>query len=66
MDGPALVEKFTALSYCEKLAIVDAAERWWNRVVRGEQSAVGEMLDYPRYIWQNGEEPRCRGVTSGA
>lgn len=48
VDGPALVEKLTALSYCEKLAIVDAAERWWNRVARGEQPAVGEMLDYPR------------------
>ncbi len=48
VDGPALVEKLTALSYCEKLAIVDAAERWWNRVARGEQPAVGEMLDYLR------------------
>ena len=47
VDGPALIEKLTALSYCEKLAIVDAAERWWNRVARGEQPAVGEMLDDP-------------------
>jgi hypothetical protein len=47
VDGPALVVKLKALSYCEKLAIVDAAERWWNRVARGEHPAVGEMLDYP-------------------
>ena len=45
VDGPALVGKLAALTYCEKLAIVDAAERWWNRAARGEQPAPEEMLD---------------------
>jgi len=44
-DGPALIEKLTALSYCEKLAIVDAAERWWHRTARGEHPEAGEMLN---------------------
>jgi len=47
VDGPALIKKLKALHYCEKLALIDAAERWWNRVARGEQPAAGEMLDYP-------------------
>jgi hypothetical protein len=45
VDGPALHKKLAALSYCEKLALIDAAERWWHRVGRGEQPAPGEMLD---------------------
>ncbi len=45
VDGPALMKKLKALSYVEKLAIVDAAERWWNRAARGEQPAPEEMLD---------------------
>lgn len=38
VDGPALVAKLNALSYADKLAIVDASERWWNRVGAGEQN----------------------------
>jgi len=45
VDGPALVEKLAALTYCEKLALVDAAERWWHRAARGEQPAPEEMLN---------------------
>jgi len=45
VDGPALHKKLAALTYCEKLAIVDAAERWWNRAARGEQPEAGEMLN---------------------
>jgi hypothetical protein len=45
VDGPALVEKLKALSYAEKLALIDAAERWLNRAGRGEQPALDEMLD---------------------
>ena len=44
VDGPALMKKLKALSYVEKLAIVDAAERWWNRAARGEHPEAGEML----------------------
>lgn len=45
VDGAALMKKLKALSYAEKLAIVDAAERWLNRTGRGEQPALDEMLD---------------------
>ena len=45
VDGPALVKKLKALSYCEKLALIDAAERWLHRAGRGEQPKAGEMLD---------------------
>ena len=45
VDGPALMKKLKALSYVEKLALIDAAERWLNRAGRGEQPHVGEMLD---------------------
>ena len=45
VDGPALVKKLKALSYAEKLALIDAAERWLNRAGRGEQPHAGEMLD---------------------
>ena len=44
VDGPALVEKLKTLSYAEKLALIDAAERWWHRAARGEQPEAGEML----------------------
>lgn len=29
LDGPTLVSKLQSLHYCQCLAIVDAAERWW-------------------------------------
>ncbi|NLC57471.1 MAG: hypothetical protein GX774_11590 [Armatimonadetes bacterium] len=45
VDGPALMKKLKALSYCEKLALIDAAERWLHRAGRGEQPQAGEMLD---------------------
>ena len=32
------MKKLAALSYADKLAIVDASERWWNRVGAGEQN----------------------------
>ena len=45
VDGPALLKKLAALTYAEKLALVDAAERWWNRTARGEQPEPAEMLN---------------------
>jgi hypothetical protein len=45
VDGPALMKKLKALSYVEKLALIDGAERWLNRAGRGEQPQPGEMLD---------------------
>lgn len=45
VDGPALVEKLKALSYADQVALVDAAERWWERVGRGENKLPpGEAL----------------------
>jgi hypothetical protein len=45
VDGPALMKKLKALSYVEKLALIDAAERWLHRAGRGEQPEPAEMLD---------------------
>jgi hypothetical protein len=45
VDGPALMKKLKALSYVEKLALIDAVERWLNRAGRGEQPALEELLD---------------------
>jgi hypothetical protein len=45
VDGATLMKKLKALSYAEKLALIDAAERWLNRAGRGEQPHAGEMLD---------------------
>jgi hypothetical protein len=44
VDGPALHKKLAALTYCEKLALVDSVERWLNRAARGEQPALEELL----------------------
>jgi len=44
VDGPALHKKLAALTYCEKLALVDSVERWLNRNGRGEQPAIEELL----------------------
>lgn len=32
VDGPALVSRLAAMTYVEKLALVDAAERFWHAV----------------------------------
>lgn len=37
IDGPALVAKLKALSFSESAALVDCAERWWNRVANQEK-----------------------------
>jgi uncharacterized protein (DUF885 family) len=44
VDGPALVMKLRGLSYAELVSLVDAVERWWNRVSAGEQPGHGEAL----------------------
>jgi len=31
VDGPELVEKLEALDWCQRLAVIDAAERFWAR-----------------------------------
>ena len=40
VDGPALVAKLEALSYCERVAVVDLAERYWIVVGKGERPLV--------------------------
>lgn len=42
VDGPALVEKLRGLTYCQALAVVDAARRWWN--LEGEARTIPEGL----------------------
>lgn len=44
VDGPALVEKIKGLDLWHTMALVDAVERWWERVSRGEQPQPGEAL----------------------
>lgn len=39
-----LAEKLRQMSYIENAAIIDAAERWWERVSRGEQPNPAELL----------------------
>jgi hypothetical protein len=43
--GPELVGKLLGLTYPEQVALVDAVERWWNRVGAGESKLKpGEAL----------------------
>jgi len=45
IDGPQLVQKLIALTYAQKVALVDAVERWWNRAAAGESRLKpGEAL----------------------
>lgn len=44
IDGPALATKLRNASFAQKVAVVDAAERWWNRVGQGDQPDVAEAL----------------------
>lgn len=44
IDGKALSEKIKNLEYSEKVALVDAAERWWNFVASGKQPEHLETL----------------------
>ena len=45
VNGAALLDILAGLSYVEKCALADAAERWWTRVSRGEHElAPGEAL----------------------
>lgn len=44
IDGPELVRKLKNLSFAESCALVDAVERWWNRIANGEQPGSEEAL----------------------
>lgn len=44
VDGAALVNKLQAGGMIGQAALVDASERWWNRVAAGEQPAYSELL----------------------
>lgn len=44
IDGPALIEKVHNLGYPEKVALVDAAERWWKSTGDGKQPGWLETL----------------------
>lgn len=45
VNGPELVAKLKALDYAHEVALVDAAEMWWNRVGNGEQPEYKEALE---------------------
>lgn len=44
IDGPGLVKKLEALDYFQCLAVVDAAEAWWNRTSEDPQPGFGELF----------------------
>lgn len=44
VDGQALVTKLAAMTYVEKLALVDAAERFWHQVGAGENPDHADAL----------------------
>ena len=44
VDSKELVKKLRALNYAENAALVDAVERWWNRVGNGERPDYDELL----------------------
>jgi hypothetical protein len=44
VGGKELVKKLRALTYAENAALVDAAERWWNRVGNGERPDYDELF----------------------
>ena len=44
IDGPALVEKLRTMSFIELCALVDASERWWNRIANGEKPDFSDAL----------------------
>jgi hypothetical protein len=44
VDGAALAVKLKASGMLGQAALVDASERWWNRVAAGEQPAYSDLL----------------------
>lgn len=44
VDGPALVAKIKNAGMTGQTALIDASERWWNRVSAGENPGYGELL----------------------
>ncbi len=44
IDGAALVGKIKAAGMIGQTALIDASERWWNRISAGEQPGYGELL----------------------
>lgn len=45
VDGASLVAKLSAMSYAQLCALADAAERYWERVGRGEQLPASSALE---------------------
>lgn len=44
VDGPALLEKMSAMNHWLLTALIDAAERWWGRVGDGEDAQPEDAL----------------------
>ena len=48
VDGPALLAKLDATTFSQRMAFVDAVQRWWNRTTEpGEPPQYGELLADP-------------------
>ena len=48
IDGPALVAKLRALSYTQSLAVVDAAERYWQGADSGTEQPTPQSVGLVR------------------
>ena len=44
IDGAALIDKVRSSGIAGQAALIDAAERWWNRVAAGEQPPYTDLL----------------------
>lgn len=49
VDSTELVTKLKALSFAERMVVVDSIQLWWNRVGNGEQPGYGELFVIPQH-----------------
>ncbi len=48
VDGPALLAKLQATTFTQRMALVDAIGRWWNRTTEGgDPPQYGDLLVDP-------------------
>ena len=56
VDGSALLAKLDAITFSQRMTLVDAVQRWWNRTTEpGEQPQYGDLLVDPEPDRQIGQ-----------
>jgi hypothetical protein len=48
VNGDALMAKLRSTTFAQRMALVDAIQRWWDAVQPGEPSEYGTLLDDPQ------------------